>query len=86
MPFDWKTPFGYAAAFIGQFAGFMIIGHNCACVLCLLCGFSWMTITFAEDIRIHLSNLNEQFKIDKSYAGVKVKIIAFIDFHSDIKS
>lgn len=85
LPFDWKTPFGYAFAMIGFFAAMYAVFLDMSPNLSFTGGSCWLIVTFVEDITNELS----QFSADKlqkiNHRGLKERFCDVLQQLSDIK-
>lgn len=82
MPFDWKTPVGYAITMATQFGTWIFLLSSCSCILSFLVGVCWLFIALAEDIRKDIQNLNEE---RSNNAVLKTKLNDIIEFHCTAK-
>ena len=82
MPFDWKTPIGYATTTAIQLGTWIFLLSSCSCILAFMGGVCWLLIAFAEDIRKDIQNLNEE---RSNNAVLKTKLKNVIEFHYTTK-
>ena len=82
MPFDWKTPIGYAVTISIRFGAVASMTCLCCCMLCFLGGVCWLLMAFVEDIREDIHDLNEE---KNNGSKLKMKLNDLIEFHSTVK-
>lgn len=58
LPYNWKTPFGYAIAFFGTYAGMSASLFSCTPIMCFVIASCYLIATFLTDIKSDLSGLN----------------------------
>lgn len=85
MPFNWKTPVGYAVAYLMQFTTWMYLLILCSCIMSFLAGICWLLITFVKDINIELNNINKLAKLKSNHIKLTGKLRDFVQFHCTVK-
>lgn len=73
-PFDWKTPFGYALAWIAQGAGLASIMITVTLIIGIIFGSCWLFIAIAEDITNDMTAFNRTVETSK-YKNYRAEMI-----------
>lgn len=84
LPFNWRTPWGYLAAWIIQSVGFL-------CTLMCIPGFSvmffgscWLFASIIKDLANDLPQLNTT-KADRRQYELKARFCRTVQYHSNLK-
>lgn len=65
FPFNWRTPFGYAIAWLGTYATMFASLFSCSPIMCLLISSCWLIKTFTTDVKADLSRLTHKINDQK---------------------
>lgn len=71
LPFDWRNPYGYLAAVLIQYVVGLYLFLFATCVLPTTLGAYMLARTFAKDLMICISSINDRVQINEN----KVEII-----------
>lgn len=82
MPFDWRTPIGYAISMTFLSGTWIFLLISCSCILTFLGGVCCLLIALAEDLNQDIQNLNEE---RSNNAVLKTKFNDIIEFHCTAK-
>lgn len=85
LPFNWKTPFGYAVALLAQFTGSYAVLFCASTVFGLFGGSIWLFISITQDINNDLKHLKFKKKLTKSDQCMKVQFYKIVRFYLDAK-
>lgn len=85
MPFDRKTPIGYALSYIIETSLLVVDIHVAACALGILLSFYGITMTSVETLQRKFHNVNENFKIEKNNLEIQNELCATVRLHSEAK-
>lgn len=84
MPFNWKTPHGYAIAIFLNFASALSIVLSVLPNACYSIGSHWLSVTFIDDVINDFHILNSK-KFKRRNKEIKQLLIKIIDDVSDLK-
>lgn len=92
MPFDWRTPYGYAIALSLQVADVSTVLYCATLLFAFFIGSCWLCIVFVNDVATDLSLLdfgnasNGSGSIDSSDRMlVKERFLNAVQHYSDVK-
>lgn len=85
LPFDWKTPIGYAVALLLTIGMFMLICHVIVCALGILIAYFGMMMKFGQNTERKFYEFNVNFNNSKNETKIRDEIVDAIRFHSNIK-
>lgn len=88
MPFNWKTPIGYAISMLVQCGAWFYLLISGCCILSFSGGACWLLIAIIEDIGQEFHNINKMRNnnpVTALNAHLKMKFHKIIQFHSTAK-
>lgn len=85
FPFDWKTPFGYAAAWSLQFVGGCGVFTIEMPFFTFFFGSCWLFVFIADDITRDLVAFNKGEVVNKNRAEKVTRFCDIIRIYSDAK-
>lgn len=85
LPVDWKTPHGYAIAFVVELCGSFYTTYIVVPYLCLAIGSLSIINAFVKDISNDLSMLNVTKGTDENHSKIKERFCDIIQRFSDAK-
>lgn len=85
MPFDWRTPHGYAVALGGSYVAIYAVLLGVSPILSFFIGFCWFIVTFVKDITNDLSQFNATELRTMSHAEIRERFSFVIQQLSDVK-
>lgn len=85
LPFDWRTPSGYLAAFIIEFVIVFTAMMWLTCIIFLIVGVTSFLVLLVRDIKNKLGNLKSFATSIRSETELNKKIFAIIQSHCEAK-
>lgn len=85
LPFNWRTPFGYAVALVAQFTGSYAVLFCASTVFGLFGGSIWLFISITQDINNDLKHLKCSKESKKCDQCMKVQFYKIVRFYLDAK-
>lgn len=85
LPFDAKTPGGYAIHFLVQAATYIIIANTVFCAIGMAIGAGGMLISLGQNITRKFGTLNKNYNIDRNATKLKQTLCETMQFHAKTK-